>query len=144
MRAIKQRLTVAVTLSALGVFGFACSDDNSPSGPGGGGGPATSLTWDGFAAAIYQNTATCNKGGCHGSGSASSGFSVASYNSVLAGGNNGAGIVPNDTANSIAYQKLLPTPPFGGRMPLTGPPYLPQSTLDSLAAWIMAGAPQSP
>lgn len=147
MNVVKQNLTsrslvVAIALVSVSLIS-ACSDSSSPTGGGGGNTPPASLTWDDFAGPLLA--ANCGSSSCHGATPGQSGFSVLSYSSAISGGSNSAGngIVANDTAASVVYQKLLTTPPFGGRMPQGGP-FFAQSTLDSIAMWIMAGAPQSP
>lgn len=144
MKPEKRYLNVLAALSALMIFGLAnCSSDSTPTGGNGNPDPTpTALTYNGFIGPLFLSR--CGSSICHGT-SQQSGFSVASYTSVLAGGNisAGNGIVPNDLANSFVYQQLLPTaqtPP--GRMPQTGG-FLSQSKLDSIALWIMAGAPES-
>ncbi len=74
--------------------------------------------------------------GCHGG---TSGLTVTSVASLLAGGLHGPAIVPGDAAGSNLYKKLQPNPPFGERMPLGGP-YLPDSTIAVIATWINEGA----
>ncbi len=98
------------------------------------------LTFNNFISFIVQTS--CQSSGCHGGSDSASAFSVNTYTSFIAGGFAGSGIVPGDTAASVVLQKLGTTPPFGSRMPLTGGP-LPQSTIDNIALWILAGAPES-
>ncbi len=74
--------------------------------------------------------------GCHGG---TSGLTVTSVASLLAGGLHGPAIVAGDAANSNLYRKLQPVPPFGERMPQGGP-YLPDSTIAVIATWINQGA----
>ena len=142
MKPEKRYLNVLLTLSALMIFGLTnCSSNSNPTGGNGNTTPAA-LTYNDYIGPLFQSR--CGSSICHGS-SQQSGFSVASYTSVLVGGtiSAGKGIVPNDIANSFVYQQLLPTaltPP--GRMPQTGG-FLSQSKLDSIAMWIMAGAPES-
>jgi methionine-rich copper-binding protein CopC len=51
-------------------------------------------------------------------------------------------VAPGNPANSYLIRKLQATAGIsGGQMPLGGP-YLPQSTIDVIAQWITAGAPQ--
>lgn len=130
--------SLGIILLALSVFS-SCSDSNN--NPTGGGNPPAALTFDAYVGPLFQSK--CGSASCHGATPGQSGFSILSYASVLAGGTNsgGNGIVANDTAASVVFQKLGSAPPFGGRMPQGGP-FLPQSTLDSLAMWILAGAPQ--
>jgi len=74
---------------------------------------------------------TSNCTGCHGN---SGGLTLTSYSSVMAGGNSGAVIVPNDHANSLLWQKVN-----SGAMPQNNPA-LPTSQIDLIALWIDEGA----
>jgi len=71
-----------------------------------------------------------------------SGLDLSSYASLREGGaRSGSSIVvPGAPCSSILYQKVLPGPPFGGRMPLDGPPYLSASELALIHDWIAEGA----
>jgi hypothetical protein len=74
--------------------------------------------------------------GCHGG---SGGLVVTSVASLLTGGNHGAAIVAGQADNSNIIKKLSATPPFGLRMPQGGP-YLADSTIAVIRAWINQGA----
>jgi len=53
-------------------------------------------------------------------------------------------ILPGDPDNSYLIQKIEGAPTISGvRMPANGPPYLPQSTIDTMRQWVTNGAPQS-
>jgi len=136
---------LALSIVIVAVSG-GCSDSSSPTGGNGGGNqnPPATLTFQDFVGPLLQSR--CTNSGCHGAIPGANNFNVLSYNAVLAGGTTsaGKGIVANDTAASIVFQKIGPNPPFGSRMPRNGPPYLPQSTIDSIALWINAGAPNTP
>jgi hypothetical protein len=97
--------------------------------------PATGGTVS-FSGRILPTFTTFGCTGCHGG---TSGLTVTSVASLLAGGAHGPAIVAGDAANSILYKKLLATPPFGARMP-EGGPYLPDSTVAAVATWINEGA----
>jgi len=74
---------------------------------------------------------------CHGG---SGGLVLTSYASVMAGGNHGAILIPGNAAGSNIIAKLTQSPPpFGSRMPLGGP-YLADSVVQVIAAWINQGA----
>ena len=73
---------------------------------------------------------------CHGG---SGGLYVGSVSQLLQGGLHGAAIVPGDGNGSNIIKKLSPNPPFGDRMPQGGP-YLPDSTIQVIKAWIDQGA----
>jgi hypothetical protein len=84
--------------------------------------------------------------GCHdpkGSGSAidSTAFSVGNKRELLRGGNKSAdkAVIPGDACNSVLVQKLGEAPPFGARMPVSGP-YFSSSEMALLRDWIVEGA----
>jgi hypothetical protein len=70
------------------------------------------------------------------------GLDLASYDTLRRGGfQSGTDIVrPGDPCNSILLRKLDIAPPFGGRMPLDGPPYASMADLQRIADWITEGA----
>jgi hypothetical protein len=49
-------------------------------------------------------------------------------------------VVPGDPCASIIVQKVSSAPPFGARMPTSGPPYLSPAERSLLADWIAEGA----
>lgn len=101
---------------------------------------SSGITFNNFVGPLF--VASCDGAACHNSVPGASGFSVTSYSLVIAGGQSGAGVIPGDTAGSIAYQKLLTPPLFGGRMPQSDTAFS-QNTLDSIARWILDGAPEN-
>jgi len=95
---------------------------------------------------LDRDTAGCS---CHmplsgGPGMATqlSGLDLSSWASLRSGGfNSGAQIVVGgQPCDSILYQKISDAPPFGSRMPLTGPPYLSAAELQLVHDWIAEGA----
>jgi hypothetical protein len=80
-----------------------------------------------------------NSSGCTGCHGGNGGLVVGTVQQLLQGGNNGPAIVPGSAASSILVQKLSPTPPFGERMPQGGP-YLADSAINVIGAWIDQGA----
>jgi len=74
--------------------------------------------------------------GCHGG---NGGLRVGTVAQILSGGSHGPAVVAGQPDNSILIKKLLSPPPFGARMPQGGP-YLPDSTISVLKAWIAGGA----
>jgi len=74
--------------------------------------------------------------GCHGG---SGGLFVGSVTQLQTGGFHGPAIVVGNGAGSNIIKKLSSTPPFGDRMPQGGP-YLPDSTIQVIKAWIDQGA----
>lgn len=78
----------------------------------------------------------CAGSQCHIGGTAN-GLSLASYSSLMQGGNSGAVVIPGDPDNSIIIRRLegaiQPQMPFG-RSPL------PQATIQLIRDWIAQGA----
>jgi hypothetical protein len=97
-------------------------------------------------APILVHRGHCTK--CHSPGGATpfgyadSGLDLSSYQTLLAGGTrSGADIViAGKPCESILVQKLGVSPPYGGRMPLDGPPFLAPSDLQTIDDWIAEGA----
>jgi len=73
---------------------------------------------------------------CHGG---TSGLTVGTVAGLLHGGDHGPAVLPGNADSSLIIRKLSPSPPFGSRMPLGGP-YLPDSTVAVIRAWINEGA----
>jgi hypothetical protein len=71
-----------------------------------------------------------------------SGFDLTNHDTMRRGGA-GSGediIVPGDPCVSILYLKLGYSPPFGSRMPLSGPPFWSNEERGLLHDWIAEGA----
>lgn len=84
--------------------------------------------------------------GCHdpkGGGSAidATAFSVGNAKEVKRGGNKSAdkAVVEGDPCSSVLVQKVGEAPPFGARMPVSGP-YLSSTEIALLRDWIVEGA----
>jgi uncharacterized membrane protein len=71
---------------------------------------------------------------CHGGDSTREGLSVASFDALMAGSNNGPVVVAGDPTNSLLIQIIQE-----GKMPKRGPKLTPDQ-LQILIDWIMAGA----
>ncbi len=71
-----------------------------------------------------------------------SGLDLSTYSAALRGGANsdGIAIIAGQPCQSIMYQKVSSGSPFGGRMPLNGPPYLTDRQLQLIHDWIAEGA----
>jgi hypothetical protein len=71
-----------------------------------------------------------------------SGLDLGSYSSLMRGGTTSADaiVVPGDPCASVLVQKLSSAPPFGARMPSSGPPYLSPDERALIADWIAEGA----
>jgi hypothetical protein len=74
--------------------------------------------------------------GCHGG---NGGLDVQTFSQLLRGGIHGPAVVAGKADSSIMVQKLSANPPFGDRMPRGGP-FLADSTIQILKAWINQGA----
>lgn len=70
------------------------------------------------------------------------GLEVTSRDTLLRGGFNSQTtiVVPGRPCDSVLYQKLSPGPPFGSRMPLSGPPFFSGLELRLVHDWIAEGA----
>lgn len=79
--------------------------------------------------------------GCHGA-NATSGFTVLTYEGLRRGGQvSGLEIVvAGKPCESELLQKLGAAPPYGARMPYSGPPYYSTDDLALLRDWIAEGA----
>jgi mono/diheme cytochrome c family protein len=74
---------------------------------------------------------------CHGEDNPRNGFSIETFNRLLAGGDNGPPIVPRKSQESLLVKKLRGT--MGARMPLQRPP-LANEDIARIEKWIDAGA----
>lgn len=153
---IADRLIQIVILAAL--FGFAaglnaCSpgsgeglDANGrPLGETGGGGPLTA-EFGSIQANVF--TPTCATAGCHVGAAAPQGLRLdapASFALLVGVSSNQVPsllrVDPGNPDNSYLIQKMEGTAAVGGRMPLNGPPYLDQTTVDVIRLWISNGSP---
>lgn len=70
------------------------------------------------------------------------GLDLGSYESLRHGGfNTGEAIVvPGEPCSSLLVDKLSPTPGWGARMPLDGPPFLTEDEQQLVRDWIAEGA----
>lgn len=80
---------------------------------------------------------TCN--GCHGTNRPRENFSVATFTSLLKGGDGGAAVTPGDGPNSYLIKKLKGTG-GGQRMPAGGLPPLDEAVIAKIEKWIAEGA----
>jgi hypothetical protein len=128
------RTSTVVLVALLGSLLIGCRD--SGTGPDTITPPPTSGGTVSFSGRILPIFVASGCTGCHGG---TSGLTVTSVGSLLTGGSHGPAILAGNATNSILYQKLLATPPFGARMPQGGP-YLPDSTVAVIGTWINEGA----
>lgn len=68
------------------------------------------------------------------------GLDLSSYATIIAGARPGPVIAANQPCESILFLKVNPGPPFGGRMPLNGPPFLTDAQIQLIHDWIAEGA----
>jgi mono/diheme cytochrome c family protein len=68
------------------------------------------------------------------------GLDLSSHASVIAGARTGAVVVADKPCASVLFLKVSPGPPFGGRMPLNGPPFLTDGQIQLIHDWIAEGA----
>jgi hypothetical protein len=70
------------------------------------------------------------------------GFDLSTYSGVMRGGMTSGEdiVVPGDPCASILVQKMSAAPPFGSRMPSSGPPYFSDAERALIADWIAEGA----
>jgi hypothetical protein len=70
------------------------------------------------------------------------GLDLSRYESMRAGGvvSGTRIIVPGSPCSSLLVEKIEEYPSFGGRMPLSGPPFLSDEEIQLFADWIAEGA----
>lgn len=147
------RLTQLITLLGSIAILSACSPgtgeglsaNGRPLSEGGGGGPLTA-EFSSIQANVF--TPSCATAGCHVGAAAPQGLRLdeaSSYAMLVGVPSNQAPtqlrVDPFNPDNSYLIQKLEGTAAVGGRMPLNGPPYLDQATIDVVRQWIGDGAP---
>lgn len=88
--------------------------------------------------ALQQRCSTC-----HNDASKKGGFSVASYDSLMKGGEKGAVITPGDAAKSDLFHRISLTPDDSNFMPKDGKTPLTKAQVAAIGWWISQGAPKS-
>jgi hypothetical protein len=70
-----------------------------------------------------------------------SGFDLSTHESLRRGGAASGSdiVVPGDPCVSFLYLKLGSAPPYGARMPISGPPFLSEEELTLVHDWIAEG-----
>lgn len=118
---------------------YRCIDDDTD--------PNVSVSWSrDIAPLMLRARGGCAR--CHDPASTNpigvqlSGLDLSSLSAAMQGGvRSGTNIVvPEAPCQSILYLKVLAGPPFGGRMPLDGPPFLSTREIDLVHDWIAEGA----
>ena len=92
--------------------------------------PAASVSFSADVMPLLQNRCF----NCHGGQDTKEGLRFSSYDTLMAGSDNGPVIVPGDAANSLLVQQLL-----NGKMPKRGPKLTPDQ-IQLIIDWINAGA----
>ena len=71
-----------------------------------------------------------------------SGLELTTHATTVRGGDIGgdSNVIPGDPCNSILLQKVSAAPPFGARMPPSGPPFWSPDERTLLSDWIAEGA----
>ena len=71
-----------------------------------------------------------------------SGLDLTEYSTMMQGGDQSHDdiIVPGDPCVSVLLQKISAAPPFGSRMPSSGPPFLSTADRAMIGDWIAEGA----
>lgn len=87
----------------------------------------------------FQSDVTPILSACSGCHPPSGGLSVASVSALKTGGVHGPAVVDYSSSTSNLVLKLLPSPPFGARMPNGGTP-LSDATIQVIRDWIDQGA----
>ncbi|MEP0845684.1 MAG: hypothetical protein HRF50_02560 [Phycisphaerae bacterium] len=145
------RFAAAVLLAAA-MFLTGCPTDGTDGADGDGGSTTCEQGTTGgtatvsFAADVQPilSSAGCLTAGCHGGTINSSGYRLATYESMFAPGDEAqelglCPIVPGDPDGSYLIEKLRPSPQRGARMPLLRTP-LGEEQLETIATWIREGA----
>jgi hypothetical protein len=127
----KRLSTWFVLLAVVGV-GAGCSDMGSEP-------EATAPPPIGPVSFSQQVLPILQQSGCTGCHGGNGGLVVGTVQQLLQGGNHGPAVVPGKGDSSLIIQKLSVYPPFGDRMPQGGP-YLSESTISIIRAWIDQGA----
>ncbi|UCG71503.1 MAG: Ig-like domain-containing protein [Chromatiales bacterium] len=120
-------------------------DENGRPLSEGGGNVPLGPNFDSIQANVF--TPTCAVAGCHVGAAAPEGLDLSEYASyallVTIASNQVPALLrvaPGDPDASYLIQKLEGTAAGGQRMPLSGPPFVPQSTTDVIRQWITDGA----
>lgn len=106
------------------------TQNSSPAGEDAGEGAAVQVSFAEDVLPILRSR--CQQ--CHGGERVEGGLVVLSYGELMAGGEEGAVIIPGDAAGSLLYQLVS-----SGEMPKRGADLTP-AQLDVLLQWINAGA----
>jgi len=150
-RDLRRKLSSASALIALATLagcagnGEGLDQNGQPVTPGGTA-KALSATFDSIQDNVF--TPVCTQ--CHAGANAPRGLRLDAGNSyaLLVGVASSEvpalqRVKPGDPGSSYMIQKISGTAAVGARMPLDGPPYLPQATIDVISQWITLGAPKA-
>ena len=130
----KQKVVSAMVLASFMAILAGCSDTGTGPEPV----PPTPLPPGqvSFSQNVLPIFRSAGCTGCHGG---NGGLIVGTVQQLLQGGIHGPAVVPGSADSSVIIQKLSPNPPFGERMPRGGP-FLSNSTIAVIRAWIDQGA----
>ena len=81
--------------------------------------------------------------GCHNNSKKSGGLSVATYDTLIKGGNKGPVITPGNPSGSDLFHRVNLTPDSGDFMPKDGKTPLNKNEIAAIGWWISQGAPKS-
>ena len=118
-------------LALLTLGGCGDSGDGTPTG--GNNAPVLRAVWRGNEGINQFLTQRCTP--CHTARSEND-FNVTTHTSIMANGR----IIAGNAEGSLIIKKLIGDPSAGDRMPQDGPPYLATANIDTIKAWIHAGA----
>ena len=121
---------VLVIILMVVLFLSACGAQTSPPAPTSSGTVTIPYTFAKDVLPIFQSRCL----NCHGATNPKAGLNLSSYQSLMAGSQNGADIVPGDASSSKLIQLVMQ-----GKMPKSGPKLLPNQ-LQTLINWVQAGA----
>jgi hypothetical protein len=147
---------VAVGLFVLSALGSACLSELEPEVGDLRAGtcksedsdPAQLVSFQRDILPLFERSGSQGGCGCHNSSGRNtsaieqSGLDLLDYRSLMRGGNNSQSdiVVAGDPCASVLVQKVSSAPPFGARMPPSGPPFMTPQEISLLRDWIYEGA----
>jgi Planctomycete cytochrome C len=106
--------------------------------------PAVDVSFHADIVPLFSRAGRDGGCGCHnpgGPGVTIAGLDFSNYDSLMRGGRNSGSsiVVAGDPCSSVLYLKVTEAPPFGARMPSSGPPFLKAEELRLVHDWIAEG-----
>jgi hypothetical protein len=140
-----------LTVIGITLLGSACIDDLEPDvGPplravcsNVDSDPETNVSFAGDIAPMFDGCLDCHAPNAPTPlGFEVGGLDMSSYSTLRAGGaiSGSDVIIDGQPCQSVLVQKVGPAAPFGGRMPLNGPPFLSELQRQLIHDWIAEGA----